>query len=227
MISDIKYVKVFIKQLLNATAVFFHGGDQVKIVEVLNKWPGLRELIQSRYQSGLPFAGTSAGAAIMSVTMITGEGDFEVIEPGKVETKFGLGFVSNAIIDQHFVKRKRTNRLLSVLMYSNRNEPYGIGIDEDMAISLINGRKAKVLGGPNGKVLFFERQNKGEFKLKVLGTGEEFELIRDIDDSTQTEIAKQKIEDNSIFNTTNFFIGTATIASLYLIYKMTTKKEIV
>lgn len=224
MISDIKYVKVFIKQLLNATAVFFHGGDQVKIVEVLNKWPGLRELIQSRYQSGLPFAGTSAGAAIMSVTMITGEGDFEVIEPGKVETKFGLGFVSNAIIDQHFVKRKRTNRLLSVLMYSNRNEPYGVGIDEDMAISLINGRKAKVLGGPNGKVLFFERQKKGEFKLKVLGTGEEFELIRDIDDSTQTEIANQKIEDNSIFNTTNFFIGTATIASLYLIYKMTTKK---
>jgi hypothetical protein len=94
-----------------------------------------------------------------------------------------------------------------------------------MAISLINGRKAKVLGGPNGKVLFFERQNKGEFKLNVLGTGEEFELIRDIDASTQAEIANSTlIEDNSIFNTTNFFIGTATIASLYLIYKMTTKK---
>jgi len=220
-------VKLFIRQLLNATAIFFHGGDQVKIVEVLDKWRGLRDLIQSRYQSGLPFAGTSAGAAIMSVTMITGEGDFEVIESGKVETKLGLGFVSNAIIDQHFVKRKRSNRLLSVLMYSSRNEPYGVGIDEDMAISLINGRNAKVLGGPNGKVLLFERQGKGEFKLKVLGSGEEFELSRGISDSDQLESqpVSLNIRDNDFRNITTLFIGCTAIASLYLLYKMTQKKR--
>src|SRR4030095_9424208 len=68
----------FLEQLKNATVVFFSGGDQSRIMDVLKDEALLRAL-RLRYQQGVVFAGTSAGTAIMSGRMITGDGDFKVI----------------------------------------------------------------------------------------------------------------------------------------------------
>lgn len=80
----------FLNQLKNATGVFFTGGDQVRIMEVL-KDESLLTALKQRYSGGVVFGGTSAGAAIMSSQMITGEGDFTVIDGKKVQTARGLG----------------------------------------------------------------------------------------------------------------------------------------
>lgn len=172
----------FRKQLDSATAVFFTGGDQVCICAVLDAFD-LRKVFHEKYNNGVPFAGTSAGAAMMSEVMITGEGNFDVIEPGSCETKVGMGFVTNAVIDQHFVMRRRENRLISVMMYNQeaRAVPYALGIDEEVALCLVDGREGEVLGHANGKVLLLERArgDEGGFALRVLSAGQKFLLPRD------------------------------------------------
>ncbi len=51
-----------------------------------------------------------------------------MIDFHQVETKRGFGLVKNAVLDQHFIRRKRLNRLLSV--FSQCKEYYAVGIDE-------------------------------------------------------------------------------------------------
>ncbi|MDQ2855864.1 MAG: cyanophycinase, partial [Acidobacteriota bacterium] len=79
----------FLNQLKQATGVFFSGGDQARIMNVLSD-DSLLQALRKRYQEGVVFGGTSAGTAIMSRRMITGEGDLKVIDGAKVDTRPGL-----------------------------------------------------------------------------------------------------------------------------------------
>jgi cyanophycinase len=83
---------VFLGQLRRATGVFFTGGDQSRIMDVLRD-AELIGALRERYAAGVVFGGTSAGAAIMSERMITGEGDFTLIDAAKVEIRPGLGLL--------------------------------------------------------------------------------------------------------------------------------------
>ncbi len=91
----------FLTQLAASTGVFFTGGDQGRIMDVLRDDPLLVALCE-RFREGIVFAGTSAGTAAMSARMITGNGDFTVIDGTKVETRPGLGLLPGVIVDQHF-----------------------------------------------------------------------------------------------------------------------------
>jgi cyanophycinase len=168
------------KQLSDtASAFFFCGGDQVFIADVIYSVPGLKDLFEAAYNAGVPFAGTSAGCAVMSQTMITGEGNFDVIDHSQVETKRGLGFVVNAVLDQHFVARRRMNRLLSVL--AGCSEVYGIGIDEEMAVAIVDDYECEVLGSASC-VLLIEKPgdslSSGVLTMKVLRSGDRFNIVR-------------------------------------------------
>ncbi len=142
---------VIIGQLDKATGVFFSGGDQVFITRAILGTPVHRKLLEL-YQRGAVIGGTSAGAAIMSRVMITGEellnrdstSIFSSMQKGNVETIEGLGFLTNVIIDQHFVKRKRLNRLICVVL--EHPELPGIGIDESTAIQVNPDGTAEVMG---------------------------------------------------------------------------------
>ncbi len=87
----------------------------------------------------------------MSKIMITGNelkhpeysSTFRNIESENIEIKTGLGLISNVIIDQHFVRRSRYNRLLTAIIEFPEN--VGIGIDESTAI-LVNGNTIEVVG---------------------------------------------------------------------------------
>ncbi len=133
-----------------ATIIWFPGGVQKRLMEALGAQ--LPPAIRKRYQEGAVIGGTSAGAAVMSGKMITGEyvgdtGDEGV--PGNVlaetvRTEDGLGLIDWAIVDQHFFKRRRFNRLLSCVL-DNHKKLIGIGIDERTAI-LVHGTSFKVIG---------------------------------------------------------------------------------
>src|SRR5215216_5970882 len=58
----------------DATAVFFTGGDQVKITSQIGDTPVFKR-IREIYEEGGTIAGTSAGAAVMSETMLVAGGD--------------------------------------------------------------------------------------------------------------------------------------------------------
>jgi len=134
--------------------VFFSGGDQSLQMDVLRDTPLHRALLEL-YDKGGVMAGTSAGAAVMSEVMITGEErrkveeghEFETLQADNVVTVKGLGFVTTAIIDQHFVTRKRHNRLISLVAENPRL--LGIGIDEETAIIVGPDEKFEVVGNRN------------------------------------------------------------------------------
>ena len=151
--------------LKTAKLIYIGGGDQVRFMEIINSNPEVKNLLKSAYQNGKMIAGTSAGAAVMSEVMITGnqlkykdyENTFDNIEIKNVETKQGLGFIKTAVIDQHFVVRSRYNRLLSLII---ENPTYkGIGIDEGTAI-LVNNGSAEVVG--RAQVIVFKNHKQSK-----------------------------------------------------------------
>ncbi|WP_250009390.1 cyanophycinase [Actinoplanes sp. M2I2] len=125
-----------------ATGVFFTGGDQERITRVIGGTATDR-LLQDLVSSGsVVLAGTSAGAAMMSGTMIV-EGDGPGVSRTSVRTGPGLEFLHGVLIDQHFAERGRINRLLSAVALAPHE--LGLGIDEDTAI-LTDGDAFEVLG---------------------------------------------------------------------------------
>ncbi len=134
--------------IMTATGVFFTGGDQRRITTVLG---GSRvdSVLHSRVAEGMVVAGTSAGAAMMSGTMIIGGTDASV-GTDAVRTAPGLEFLPGVLIDMHFASRGRLNRLLSaVAMYPHE---LGLGIDENTAI-LVTGDRFEVIGAGSVTVI--------------------------------------------------------------------------
>jgi cyanophycinase len=152
------------------------------------------ERIKTIYRERGIISGTSAGAAVMSKIMITGD---EIIQPdsndsfttimkGNIATTQGFGFVTSAIIDQHFIYRKRHNRLLSLVL--ENPEILGIGIDESTAILVSPDLTFTVIGEYQVIVYDASESNdistsdKGFFsssniKMHILKHGDKFNLI--------------------------------------------------
>jgi len=144
--------KVFIVELKNpeaartrlkeATAIWFPGGSQTALYDDLKK-TGLVKYIRDRHAQGLLIAGTSAGAAVMSAVMIPAMPEKPGLRANNTPTTSGLGLVPGLIIDQHFVARRRMNRLLSAVL--DHPDKIGVGIGEATAI-VVRGKRFAVMG---------------------------------------------------------------------------------
>lgn len=160
-----------LKQLERADGVWFTGGDQTRVMEVL-KDRVLLEALRKKYQDGTVFGGTSAGCAIMSLKMLTGNADLTVIDPTKVEIAEGLGLLpENIIVDQHFLRRQRENRLFGALL--GHPGSTGIGVDEDTALILSDGAEARVVG--RAQVMLIT-QEPNSLRIRLYQPGERFRL---------------------------------------------------
>ena len=147
----------------NARLIYMTGGDQRRFMDIV-RGTKVQEAIQQAFLDGTTVSGSSAGAAVMSKKMITGDekkhpeytGDFRTIEANNMIIKEGVGLLENVIVDQHFVKRMRMNRLLTVVIeYPGYT---GVGIDESTAI-LVQGNKAEVFG--ESQVIVIRNPNQG------------------------------------------------------------------
>ncbi len=117
--------------LEQANGVFLTGGNQLRLSTTLGGTPVAEILRQRNANDGLHYAGTSAGAAIVSEHMIAGGEEGSTPSSNKVTLAPGMGLLDWAIVDQHFRQRDRLGRLMSALAYNPR--PIGIGLDEDTA----------------------------------------------------------------------------------------------
>lgn len=132
-----------IEKLKAAKGVFFTGGDQLKITGTLGGTQ-VDKVLHSLYEQGAVIAGTSAGASVMSSTMIVGGPNDETPKKDSLSMAPGMDLVKDVVIDQHFAQRGRIGRLLSVVA---QNPHYlGIGIDEDTAILINSSKCFSVLG---------------------------------------------------------------------------------
>ena len=128
--------------LERATLIWMPGGDQNRFMKAIDG-TGLAEVIRARYQAGAIVGGTSAGAAVISEAMITGEADLQSLTAQKTEIAKGLGLWPEVIVDQHFLKRQRANRLLSAVI--DHPSLVGVGIDESTAV-VVHGSSFDVIG---------------------------------------------------------------------------------
>jgi cyanophycinase len=158
-------------RLSKATGVFFTGGQQARIMDVLAD-ADLLAAVKARFAAGVVFGGTSAGAAVMSARMITGEGDFTVIDGDQVEERPGLGLVQGVIVDQHFVRRQRENRLFGLVLKHPGER--GVGIDEETALLVTGGRHAEVLG--KGPVMLVDAKGPDRLEITLLRAGQKTDL---------------------------------------------------
>jgi cyanophycinase len=160
------------EQLAWATAVYFTGGDQERILDTLRD-RSLLEHMRARYQEGVVFAGTSAGTAVMSAIAIIGDGDRTVMNGDDVEVRPGIGLLPGVILDQHFIRRQRQNRLFGLVL--KHPELIGLGVDEGTALIVRDNRTAEVVGA--SRVMVVEASRDGEaMSLQLLAPGETFDL---------------------------------------------------
>lgn len=179
-----------IRILDNATAVFFTGGDQMKITSQIGDTP-IFQRVQEIYEEGGVIAGTSAGAAVMSETMLVEGGDEESHKiGGSLRMAPGLGFIGGVIIDQHFMERGRIGRLIGAVAQNPKN--LGIGIDEETAIVVERGNGFYVLGSGAVYVLdgsevtysniadaaLHKTLSIYNVRIHMLSQGDRFDLIR-------------------------------------------------
>ncbi|RBQ03445.1 cyanophycinase [Pedobacter miscanthi] len=140
----------WIDSLAGAKLIYILGGDQNRFMKSVLNTP-VYTAIHKAYQNGATIAGTSAGAAVMSKYMITGKQlldtvykeTFNKLWDKNIEFAEGMGLLQNTIIDQHFLKRNRYNRLISAL--AAHPDLVCVGIDESTAI-IVHGNKATVAG---------------------------------------------------------------------------------
>lgn len=134
-----------------ATAVFFTGGDQLRLTARL-AGTAFCEAVRARlYGDGLVVAGTSAGAAALSSVMIIGGTSEGTVRRRDVSLAPGLGYWRDTVVDTHFNQRGRVSRLLTI--FAHNPQVLGIGIDENTAIELVPGDRFTVVG--DGAVMVF------------------------------------------------------------------------
>lgn len=144
-VNDLSRVDEAVAAIDRSNLIWFTGGDQIRITKAIIGTP-IAETLRRRYQEGATIAGTSAGAAVMSGLMLTGRADLDAIRSGTTQLVDGLGLWNDVIIDQHFLKRGRFNRLAGAVL--DHPDLLGIGIDESTAV-VVSGREFEVAGRSN------------------------------------------------------------------------------
>lgn len=147
-----------------ASCIFFSGGDQLRITSLLGGTLVEKVLLEAFYRE-VVIAGTSAGASVMSETMIVSGEDDDAPKKCTLKMAPGLGLLKGAVIDQHFAQRGRIGRLLSAV--AQNPHMLGIGIDEDTAVHIQPDGHFMVIGSHAVTVLdgtLSEHTNVSEMK---------------------------------------------------------------
>ena len=145
----------YIARLENCRCIMFSGGNQLRLSSIFGGTHFLDILKQKYEQGNFLIAGTSAGAMAMSNTMIY-EGNASLANlKGEVKITTGLGLLQNVIIDTHFDKRGRFNRLAQAV--AAQPGAIGIGLGEDTGVIVSMGHELKAIG--SGSVVIIDGKN--------------------------------------------------------------------
>jgi cyanophycinase len=144
-----------LNRLVNCNCLMFSGGDQLRLSSIFGGTEFL-EILKERYQNEhFIVAGTSAGAMTMSNTMIYGGSPALAHLKGEVKMSTGFGLLQNVIIDTHFDKRGRFNRLTQSI--AAQPGIIGIGLGEDTGIIVSQGEHLKAIG--SGSITIIDGKN--------------------------------------------------------------------
>jgi cyanophycinase len=145
----------YLERISKCNCVMFSGGNQLRLSSIFGGTDML-DIIREKYMNEhFVIAGTSAGAMAMSNTMIyEGSADKAHLK-GEVKMTTGLGFMQDVVIDSHFQKRGRFNRLAQAV--AAQPGALGIGLGEDTGVVVKNGTELTVIG--SGSVVIIDGKN--------------------------------------------------------------------
>lgn len=154
-------------RIKKADVVMFTGGDQLRLTSILGGTP-MHDLILEKYQhEEFLYAGTSAGAAAASKSMIYQGSSSEALLKGEVKITSGLGLIDDVVIDTHFVQRGRIGRLFQAVVSNPKT--LGIGLGEDTGLLITEGYKMEALG--SGLVILVNGRNIKDTNLTQVELG--------------------------------------------------------
>jgi cyanophycinase len=157
-----------IERLQAADAVFFTGGDQLRLTSIIGGTEFHKLMLKKYKEEEFLYAGTSAGAAAASENMIYQGSSSEAMLKGEVKMTGGLGLISNMIIDTHFVERGRIGRLFQAVV----GNPWvlGVGLGEDTGLLIKNNKKMEAIG--SGLVILVDGNEIRDTNLTSVALGE-------------------------------------------------------
>jgi cyanophycinase len=158
----------YVQRIRKSKAVFFTGGDQNRICNEI-KNTEICDVLMEKYLGEKDFiiAGTSAGAMCMPEIIICEAEDDEAILENDIKLASGLGLLSGCIVDTHFVHRGRFGRLAHAVML--HRECFGIGLGEDTALLIEEGKKAICKG--SGMVIAMSAKEIGKTNIETVEEG--------------------------------------------------------
>lgn len=133
-----------LERLKAADVVMFTGGDQLRLTSILGGTQFDEILLDKYHNEDFIYAGTSAGAAAASNSMIYQGSSSEALLKGEVKISSGLGLIDGVIIDTHFVQRGRIGRLFQAVV--GNPKVLGIGLGEDTGLLITDGKKMEAIG---------------------------------------------------------------------------------
>lgn len=160
-------------QIEDAKGIFFTGGDQELLMDRIEA-SKLTDLLKSKHAEGIVFGGNSAGAAIMADAMMIPDeerlGDeFKWENPDWIQFRPGLGMIKTGIVDQHFLERRRQNRMFAALIKSKLD--WAIGVDEGNAVAIEDETTATVFGKSSVWVVAKTPNNPAQFVVTLATAG--------------------------------------------------------
>ncbi|ALW83787.1 cyanophycinase [Hymenobacter sedentarius] len=158
-----------------ANGVMFTGGDQLRLTALLGGTQFLQRLRERYHKEHFVIAGTSAGAAAMSTAMIYQGRNDAGFRKDEIHLSAGLQLLPDVAIDTHFVTRGRIVRMAQII--AGNPGCLGIGLEEDTAVLVTDGRELEVLG--NGVVVLVDGLDCTGNTLPQVKPGEVFS-IRDL-----------------------------------------------
>ena len=161
-----------ISLIKEADCVMFSGGNQSEITRNIGGTT-IHNVLMDRFKNDkIVIAGTSAGAMCMSREMIKGGSSRESFIKGAVGMSMGMDFISNLIIDSHFIRRGRFGRLAEAV--AKFPKLLGVGLAEDTGLVIKNGSTFEVIG--SGMVILFDPSKLKHNNEKILEHGEPMSL---------------------------------------------------
>lgn len=142
----------YLERIKKCNCVMFSGGNQLRLSSIFGGTDMLAIIKRKYNEEHFVIAGTSAGAMAMSNTMIyEGSADKAHLK-GEVKITTGLGFMQDVVIDSHFDKRGRFNRLAQAV--AAQPGALGIGLGEDTGVIVRSGTELEVIG--SGSVVIID-----------------------------------------------------------------------
>lgn len=185
----------YIERLKKTDTVFFTGGDQLRLTSILGGTPFHDALLNKYQNEEFIYAGTSAGAAAASNSMIYQGNSTEALLKGEVKITSGLGLINDVIIDTHFVQRGRIGRLFQAVVTNPK--VLGIGLGEDTGLLITNGHNMEAIG--SGLVILVDGHKISDTNLTGIELGQPISIknlivhVMSVQDTYNMENQEMKI----------------------------------